>query len=132
MPPHAVDSQPEKSVLKEARQRCHKAKDAYYKCLEENSVVSPEVATVPAACKNLRSAFEKECRPSWVNHFDTLRAKELQFIQQLHSNINRSSALARGQLAGQSEVHRAGSQTPPPRAPGASSNPAEKEGAKKG
>lgn len=24
MPPHALDSQPEKSVLKEARQRCHK------------------------------------------------------------------------------------------------------------
>lgn len=49
----------------------HKARDAFYACLEMESNKKPtEIATVgllyPVECKNSRVEFEKHCRPSWV------------------------------------------------------------------
>uniref|UniRef100_A0A7N0TY18 Cytochrome c oxidase assembly factor 6 n=1 Tax=Kalanchoe fedtschenkoi TaxID=63787 RepID=A0A7N0TY18_KALFE len=54
---------------------CYKARDAFYSCLEKECSKEPtEVATVgllyPAECKKSRAEFEKQCRRSWVKHFD--------------------------------------------------------------
>ncbi|KAL9667640.1 hypothetical protein QQ045_002003 [Rhodiola kirilowii] len=62
-------------VLSDARLDCYKARDAFYACLEKESSKKPtEIATVgllyPAECKKTRAAYEKQCRSSWVKHFD--------------------------------------------------------------
>ncbi|KAF4354383.1 hypothetical protein F8388_027317, partial [Cannabis sativa] len=67
-------------VLSEARKACHKARDSFYACLEEESEKKPtEIASAgllyPSECKATRAAFVKLCRSSWVNHFDRLYCK---------------------------------------------------------
>ncbi|KAJ4840971.1 hypothetical protein Tsubulata_018166 [Turnera subulata] len=62
-------------VLSQARQACYKARDAFYACLDKQSGKKhTEIATVgllyPSECKGSRAAFEKNCRASWVKHFD--------------------------------------------------------------
>ncbi|GAV83125.1 COX6B domain-containing protein [Cephalotus follicularis] len=62
-------------VLLQARQACYKARDAFYACLEKNSGNKPtEIASVgllyPTECKPLRAEYVKNCRNSWVKHFD--------------------------------------------------------------
>ncbi|KAL9664104.1 hypothetical protein QQ045_019501 [Rhodiola kirilowii] len=52
-------------VLSDAKLACYK---------KESSKKPTEIATVgllyPAECKKTRAAYEKQCRRSWVKHFD--------------------------------------------------------------
>ncbi|TMW96971.1 hypothetical protein EJD97_006451 [Solanum chilense] len=62
-------------VLSQARISCYKARDAFYSCLEKESNKKPtEIATVgllyPVECKKTREEYVKQCRPTWVKHFD--------------------------------------------------------------
>ncbi|KAH0706989.1 hypothetical protein KY289_012065 [Solanum tuberosum] len=62
-------------VLSQARISCYKARDAFYSCLEKESNKEPtEIATVgllyPVECKKTREEYVKQCRPTWVKHFD--------------------------------------------------------------
>ncbi|KAI4344271.1 hypothetical protein L6164_011517 [Bauhinia variegata] len=62
-------------VLAKAREACYKARDAFYACLEKESDKKPtEIASVgllyPIECKESRAEFVKQCRASWVRHFD--------------------------------------------------------------
>eukprot|EP00262_Sarcandra_glabra_P013818 TRINITY_DN3900_c0_g1_i1.p1 TRINITY_DN3900_c0_g1~~TRINITY_DN3900_c0_g1_i1.p1 ORF type:complete len:113 (-),score=4.15 TRINITY_DN3900_c0_g1_i1:29-367(-) len=62
-------------VLSEARNSCYKARDSFYACLEkESNKKATEIASVgllyPAECKTSRAEFVKQCRPTWVKHFD--------------------------------------------------------------
>ncbi|XP_059637775.1 uncharacterized protein LOC132279754 isoform X2 [Cornus florida] len=62
-------------VLSKARQSCYKARDAFYACLEKESNKKPtEIASVgllyPVECKKPRDQYVKQCRPTWVKHFD--------------------------------------------------------------
>ncbi|XP_068653634.1 uncharacterized protein [Aristolochia californica] len=62
-------------VLADARNSCYKGRDSFYACLEKESSKKPtEIASVgllyPSQCKKSREQFEKQCRPTWVKHFD--------------------------------------------------------------
>ncbi|KAH0774402.1 hypothetical protein KY290_011539 [Solanum tuberosum] len=62
-------------VLSQARISCYKARDAFYSCLEkESNKELTEIATVgllyPVECKKTREEYVKQCRPTWVKHFD--------------------------------------------------------------
>uniref|UniRef100_A0A2P2JNG6 Uncharacterized protein MANES_06G037000 n=1 Tax=Rhizophora mucronata TaxID=61149 RepID=A0A2P2JNG6_RHIMU len=62
-------------VLLKARQACYKARDAFYACLDKESGKKPtEIGTVgllyPVECKRFRDEYEKNCRTTWVKHFD--------------------------------------------------------------
>ncbi|KDP38665.1 hypothetical protein JCGZ_04018 [Jatropha curcas] len=62
-------------VLYNSRLACYKARDAFYACLEKESGKKPsEIGSVgllyPIECKSSRKEFEKNCRASWVKHFD--------------------------------------------------------------
>ncbi|KAL6534854.1 hypothetical protein OROGR_013529 [Orobanche gracilis] len=62
-------------VLSQARLACYKARDAFYACLErESNKKHTEIASVgmlyPAECKRNREVYVKQCRPTWVKHFD--------------------------------------------------------------
>ncbi|KAL3323113.1 hypothetical protein AABB24_040295, partial [Solanum stoloniferum] len=62
-------------VLSQSRISCYKARDAFYSCLEKESNKEPtEIATVgllyPVECKKTREEYVKQCRPTWVKHFD--------------------------------------------------------------
>ncbi|XP_052199831.1 uncharacterized protein LOC127806519 isoform X2 [Diospyros lotus] len=68
-------------VLYEARQACYKARDAFYACLERESNKKPtEIASVgllyPVECKKSRVEYVKQCRPTWVKHFDRQHASK--------------------------------------------------------
>ncbi|XP_021639601.2 cytochrome c oxidase assembly factor 6 isoform X2 [Hevea brasiliensis] len=67
-------------VLAKSRQACYKARDAFYACLEKESTKKrTEIGSVgllyPLECKGSRMEFEKNCRASWVKHFDRLYCK---------------------------------------------------------
>ncbi|KAG9456301.1 hypothetical protein H6P81_000809 [Aristolochia fimbriata] len=62
-------------VLADGRNSCYKARDSFYDCLEKESSKKPtEIASVgllyPSQCKKLREQYEKQCRLTWVKHFD--------------------------------------------------------------
>lgn len=62
-------------VLIKARESCYKARDAFYSCIENECDKKPtEIATVgllyPKECQRSRDQFVKQCRSSWVKHFD--------------------------------------------------------------
>ncbi|PIA45808.1 hypothetical protein AQUCO_01600208v1 [Aquilegia coerulea] len=62
-------------VLAEGRQACYKARDAFYTCLVKESDKKPtEIGSVgllyPVECKKPREIYVKQCRPTWVKHFD--------------------------------------------------------------
>ena len=46
-------------VSKEGRKVCWDARDAYWKCLDENEQVKEK-------CKAQREAYEKNCSKTWV------------------------------------------------------------------
>lgn len=92
---------PENSVLKTAREKCHKARDDFYKCVEETGEpFNPETGEIPRGCRRQRKAFEQACRASWVKHFDIAHDKNLKLLQTLRGNINKGSATAAGGLSG--------------------------------
>lgn len=63
-----------KDVLAAGRVACYKARDTFFACVEKSKSKPTEVASVgllyPAECKAARSEFVKQCRPTWVKHFD--------------------------------------------------------------
>ncbi|RAL53707.1 unnamed protein product [Cuscuta campestris] len=70
-----VSNEVQTDVLYAARLSCYKARDEFYACLEKESrKKATEIATVgllyPVECKKSRDEFVKQCRPSWVKHFD--------------------------------------------------------------
>lgn len=71
----------ETSVLKKSRTACHKARSAFFDCVEECSLDYTVDIEIPNKCRQARKAYEELCRDSWVHHFDTLKEKELKFYQ---------------------------------------------------
>ncbi|KAF9616575.1 hypothetical protein IFM89_030342 [Coptis chinensis] len=62
-------------VLAQGRTACYKARDAFYTCIEKQSnKKASEVGYVgllyPVECKKSRELYVKQCRPTWVKHFD--------------------------------------------------------------
>ncbi|KAF7116041.1 hypothetical protein RHSIM_RhsimUnG0039700 [Rhododendron simsii] len=86
-------------VLSAARQACYKARDAFYVCLEKESIKKPtEIASVgllyPVDCKKSRAQFEKQCRPTWVKHFDRQYASKKRLQRLLDDNESRRGPLS--------------------------------------
>ncbi|KAL9664726.1 hypothetical protein QQ045_020133 [Rhodiola kirilowii] len=77
------------------------ARDAFYACLEKESSKKPtEIATVgllyPAECKKTRAAYEKQCRSSWVKHFDRdycAKKKVKRFLDDPNAEVSRISVV---------------------------------------
>ncbi|KAL5715397.1 hypothetical protein ACHQM5_017224 [Ranunculus cassubicifolius] len=62
-------------VLEQGRKSCYQARDAFYTCLNKEWNKKPsQIACVgllyPVDCSKPREEFVKQCRPSWVKHFD--------------------------------------------------------------
>ena len=57
----AQDSQP---PSRQERKKCHSARDAYFKCLDDAGIEYPENAG--SACTELRKTLYKYCPDSWV------------------------------------------------------------------
>ncbi|KAL7193402.1 hypothetical protein ACSBR2_025085 [Camellia fascicularis] len=99
--PHASQN-PDKihtDVLLEARQACYKARDAFYACLEMESNKKPtEIASVgllyPVECKKSRDQFVKQCRPTWVKHFDRQYASKKRLQRLLDDSESRRGPLS--------------------------------------
>lgn len=79
------------AVLREARQRCHKARDEFFSCIEASGEAFVLGGPPPASCKKQRQAFEAACKASWVQHFDKIHDKKLRLLQTLQQNIGRTS-----------------------------------------
>ncbi|KAF5946943.1 hypothetical protein HYC85_017171 [Camellia sinensis] len=72
----------------------NKARNAFYACLERESNKKPtEIASVgllyPVECKNSRDQFAKQCRPTWVKHFDRQYASKKRLHRLLDDNESR-------------------------------------------
>jgi cytochrome c oxidase assembly factor 6 len=67
------------SVLKQSRQACHQARNAFFACIEGLGLEFALDLPVPDRCSGTRAAYEAACRDSWVTHFDTLHDKETKF-----------------------------------------------------
>ncbi|OMO61741.1 Cytochrome c oxidase, subunit VIb [Corchorus capsularis] len=62
-------------VLFKARQACYKSRDEFYACLDKQSDKKPTEMgfaglLYPVECQSSRNEFVKNCRTSWVKHFD--------------------------------------------------------------
>ncbi|EXB53903.1 hypothetical protein L484_002942 [Morus notabilis] len=85
-------------VLSEARQACYKARDAFYACLEKESVKKPtEITPVgllyPSECNASRAEYVKLCRSSWVNHFDRQYCRNIRVQRLLDDRDTRRGPL---------------------------------------
>ncbi|KAH0735867.1 hypothetical protein KY285_011574 [Solanum tuberosum] len=85
-------------VLSQARISCYKARDAFYSCLEKESNKEPtEIATVgllyPVECKKTREEYVKQCRPTWVKHFDRQYCGKKRVQRLLDDNDSRRGTL---------------------------------------
>ncbi|KAK2985778.1 hypothetical protein RJ640_012596, partial [Escallonia rubra] len=81
-------------VLFNARQACYKARDEFYACLDKESNKKPtEIASVgllyPVECKKPRDAYVKNCRPTWVKHFDRQYCSKKRVQRLLDDNESR-------------------------------------------
>ncbi|XP_015932823.1 uncharacterized protein LOC107459117 isoform X2 [Arachis duranensis] len=81
-------------VLTKAREDCYKARDAFYACLEKECDKKPtEIASVgllyPVECKQSRDQFVKQCRSSWVKHFDRQYCQNKRVQRLLDDNASR-------------------------------------------
>ncbi|KAJ8753099.1 hypothetical protein K2173_017634 [Erythroxylum novogranatense] len=86
-------------VLSEARAACYKARDSFYACLEKASLKKPtEIASVglmyPSDCKGARVEYEKNCRASWVKHFDRLYCRNKRVQRLLDDRDTRRGPLS--------------------------------------
>lgn len=101
-----------KPPTKEDREKCWKARDSYFNCLDQNGLwldaLKPEsyeeaIAVDPLkpilakntyknahlfTCSNLKKLFETSCLDSWAWHFSVTRTKELQRQQQIEKMAN--------------------------------------------
>ncbi len=77
------------------------ARDAYFKCVEEQGVTFTAETPPPPACKAARGAYEAACKASWVRHFDVLQDKRLRrYLQTLRSNIAKQTQTGAGSQQG--------------------------------
>ncbi|XP_009790291.1 uncharacterized protein LOC107783785 [Nicotiana tabacum] len=86
-------------VLTKARISCYKARDAFYSCLEKESNKKPtEIGTVgllyPTDCKKTRQYYVKQCRPTWVKHFDRQYCAKKKVQRLLDDNESRRGPLS--------------------------------------
>ncbi|KZV45401.1 hypothetical protein F511_42756 [Dorcoceras hygrometricum] len=86
-------------VLSQSRLACYKARDAFYSCLEKESNKKPtESASVgllyPLDCKKTRVKYEKQCRPTWVKHFDRQYCAKKRVQRLLDDNESRRGPLS--------------------------------------
>lgn len=63
---------------KEARELCWKARDSYWKCLDDTKENKDK-------CLKQREEYEKQCSKAWVKHFDRKR-DYLKFKAQYEKN----------------------------------------------
>ncbi|KAJ1678520.1 hypothetical protein EV182_003885, partial [Spiromyces aspiralis] len=56
---------------RDQRKVCHKARDAYFKCLDEAGIDNPEDAK--GTCFELRQKLYEDCPKTWADYFLQLR-----------------------------------------------------------
>ncbi|TPX69354.1 hypothetical protein SpCBS45565_g02499 [Spizellomyces sp. 'palustris'] len=108
MPAHETPKLGSLPPSRSARSKCWTARDAYFACLDSHNLwlqglgprtheeiiaVDPQQLVVSSetdksltkeerqrlfACRVMKEMFDRECLPSWVNHFGLLRVKDLQ------------------------------------------------------
>ncbi|GMH37706.1 hypothetical protein BSKO_05579 [Bryopsis sp. KO-2023] len=89
-------------VLSKDRHKCYEARDKYYDCLDGlNRSEEGDAKDVPKECRQLRKAYEKNCRKTWVDHFDKLRTRDIQLLKTIAKNVKDSPQ--KGSLAGESQ-----------------------------
>lgn len=56
---------------RDARAHCYQARDAFFECLERNSIVDSirEKETVEKVCGDPGKIFDRECAASWVRTY---------------------------------------------------------------
>ena len=52
--------------LREARNQCYAAKDAYFACLDAASILTPGHEVSKDGCLELKKTYEERCQKSWV------------------------------------------------------------------
>lgn len=61
---------------------CWAARDAYYACLDANSIVDasrePGASQAARACPEASAAFERDCAAAWVKYFKQWRVADMQ------------------------------------------------------
>ena len=77
--------------LKQSREACWGARDAYWGCLDAAGVEEEEAKK--NNCAALRRDFESACAGTWVRHFDRKRSYE-QFKRQVTENERALNAAA--------------------------------------
>ncbi|KAF8926460.1 cytochrome oxidase c subunit VIb-domain-containing protein [Dissophora ornata] len=60
------------------RQKCWKARDAFFACLNESKVLDPSAPEAASICKDLRKQYEGACMKSWVEYFNKRRVLEVE------------------------------------------------------
>jgi len=66
------NSNPEPTPTRSERQTCWSHRDAYFSCLDVNSIVKP--GSEPSSiCSKEKKNYEGSCLKSWVEHFNTRR-----------------------------------------------------------
>ncbi|KAH8880322.1 oxidoreductase-like protein [Thozetella sp. PMI_491] len=70
---------------REERQNCWAARDAYYACLDSNSIIDPlkDHQAAAKACRKEGADFERDCAAQWVTYFKKWRVQDLKKKAQL-------------------------------------------------
>lgn len=90
------------------RAKCWEARDAYFSCLDKNSIIDSlgaDKAKADKACSSEGRGFEGNCASSWVTYFKKRRVMEWQRERTLEKLREEGAVKMPGELA-------------PPRAPG--------------
>ncbi|KAG4428326.1 hypothetical protein IFR05_016193 [Cadophora sp. M221] len=90
------------------RARCWEARDAYFSCLDKNSIVDSlgaDKAKADKACSSEGRGFESNCASSWVTYFKKRRVMEWQKERTMEKLRGEGAVMMPGEMA-------------PPRAPG--------------
>lgn len=63
-----------------ARTKCWEARDAFFQCLDENSIIDSikQDEKAKKACGAELKGFEKDCASSWITYFKKRRVMEFQ------------------------------------------------------
>ncbi|GAX75064.1 hypothetical protein CEUSTIGMA_g2508.t1 [Chlamydomonas eustigma] len=93
-------SSPTDPPSKNTRSLCYRARDNFYKCVEDLGIDFKPGSPVPSQCKVLRQTFENSCLSSWVEHFDQQREAEARKSKFLHRVINSKKEELAGGLTG--------------------------------
>ncbi|KAI9226381.1 MAG: cytochrome oxidase c subunit VIb-domain-containing protein [Piptocephalis tieghemiana] len=58
------------------RKRCWAARDAYFKCLDQQQVIDPGTKGIPSVCESVHQMFTQACPQVWAEYFVTKRVME--------------------------------------------------------